>query len=269
MTAKRCIFKIDPSQVTQQFRSLFNLKDPTYPRCLAVLDGNARGLIFTDSLDNPIWGVVHEAASSRLFMGGNVHYPCLRRLVHRLRQHGKVMVGMWPNDARWRLLPQAADQACLTLDFSDRQARRLPPASFHPPDGCELRWLDLDLLEGCAKKDHYLSMFGSAQHVLRYGLGLCLVHQYNGHPPEVLCEAFAGPAALGSIEISTQTHASYRHKGYATITCHHLVSEVERLGYRTYASCSKDNHASIALARKLGYRTEQEYRFMAWFKHDS
>lgn len=268
MSGKRCIFKIDPPQVTPYLKSLFNPADPTSLRCLAVLDGSARGLIFANCLDNPTWSVVHEAAGSRLYLGGNVQYPCLRRLVHRLRQHGKVLVGLWPDDERWQFLPHLADQVCLTLDFSDRQRHNGSPKSFHIPHGYELRWMDSVLLERCARKDHYLSMLGSAHQVLKYGLGLCLVRQ-SEREPEVLCEAFAGPAALGNVEIGIQTHASHRRKGYATLTCHHLISEVEHRGYRTYASCSKENQASIALARRMGYQTEQEYRVMAWFNPES
>jgi RimJ/RimL family protein N-acetyltransferase len=58
-------------------------------------------------------------------------------------------------------------------------------------------------------------------------------------------------------------------KGYATITCAHLIQEMEQQGYLTYWNCAKDNQASIALARKLGYQTEKVYRLLAWFRKDA
>jgi RimJ/RimL family protein N-acetyltransferase len=99
---------------------------------------------------------------------------------------------------------------------------------------------------------------------VKNGIGLCLVHQQ-----EVLCEAFAGPVADGQIEITTHTHISHRRQGYATFTCHHLINELERHGYHTYGCCSKENDASVALARKLGYQSEREYRLVTWPKIDA
>jgi RimJ/RimL family protein N-acetyltransferase len=37
------------------------------------------------------------------------------------------------------------------------------------------------------------------------------------------------------------------------------------MGQQTWWNCAKQNVASAALARKLGYRTEREYRVLAWF----
>jgi RimJ/RimL family protein N-acetyltransferase len=55
-------------------------------------------------------------------------------------------------------------------------------------------------------------------------------------------------------------------KGYASITCAHIIHEMEQQGYLTYWNCAKQNQPSVALARKLGYRCEKEYRLLAWFK---
>jgi hypothetical protein len=115
---------------------------------------------------------------------------------------------MWPNDERWQFLPKKADHSSLIIDFSDRMPLKITADSFQVPDGCELKRMDMTLLNRCARKDQYLSMFGSAQQVLKNGYGYCLVRQHFGPEPEVLCEAFAGPAAQGCIEIGTQTHAS-------------------------------------------------------------
>ena len=38
--------------------------------------------------------VVHEAASGRLFLGGRIHYPSLRKLFLRLHRHGNLWVGL-------------------------------------------------------------------------------------------------------------------------------------------------------------------------------
>jgi RimJ/RimL family protein N-acetyltransferase len=45
-----------------------------------------------------------------------------------------------------------------------------------------------------------------------------------------------------------------------------FIRACEGLGYRTYWICARQNRASAAVARKLGFRTEREYRLWAWFK---
>ena len=151
-----------------------------------------------------------------------------------------------------------------TLDFTDRlpgpQNKPLPKV----PDDCNLQRMDLPLFERSADKSLYLAIYGSAQRALEKGYGVCLTNHH-----ELLCEAFAGPIAQGCVEIGTQTHIDHRRKGYATLTCMHLVLEMERMGYRTYWNCAKDNQASIALARKLGFQNEKEYRLVAWPKIDA
>jgi RimJ/RimL family protein N-acetyltransferase len=85
---------------------------------------------------------------------------------------------------------------------------------------------------------------------------------------QILSEAYAGPSAIGLIEIGTTTHERYRGRGYATLTCAHLVEACEALGFQTYWNCAKHNLASAAIARKLGYCVEREYKLVAWFKRD-
>jgi len=79
---------------------------------------------------------------------------------------------------------------------------------------------------------------------------------------------FATDAALGMIEIGTITGEAYRGRGYAALTCAQLIRECEARGYRTYWNCAKDNQASAGLARRLGYQTEQEFRYVVWSPPD-
>ena len=109
----------------------------------------------------------------------------------------------------------------------------------------------------------YRAIFGSAEAALLLGFGLCLVHP-SSVGQKLLCEAFAGPAALGMIEIGVDTREDYRQRGYGTITCAALIAECEKRGYPTYWNCDKRNQASLALARRLGYRDGQEYHLLAW-----
>ncbi len=107
-----------------------------------------------------------------------------------------------------------------------------------------------------------MRMFGSIQQALEWGYGLCLVHG-----DELVCEAFAGPSAGGVIEIGVETHPRHMQKGYAVITCSHLIHIMEQQGFQTYWNCAKQNLPSAALARRLGYQTEREYQIQCLESH--
>ncbi len=171
------------------------------------------------------------------------------------------MVGLWPEDLRSNLFPRNTDYSGYALDFLERHPNhtgiQVPPI----PAGHELHHMDLFLFERCAGKSLYKAKYGSAEKALGKGFGLCLTNNN-----ELVCEAFAGPSWQGMVEIGVETHEAYRHKGYAMLTCLHLINDVEKRGYQTYWNCAKDNLASVALARRLGFHSEKEYRLLAWFK---
>jgi RimJ/RimL family protein N-acetyltransferase len=107
-------------------------------------------------------------------------------------------------------------------------------------------------------------MFSNTEIALERGYGLCLL--YND---ELVCDAFIGPSAAGLVEIGAESRPRHRHKGDVSLTCRHLIQAIEQKGFRTYWNCAKSNHASIALAHKLGYQLEKEYRLTAWSKWDA
>ena len=242
--------------MTPELKALFLPTDPAALRCQAVLDGHAAGKIFTDHPETPSWGVLQEAAFGSIYLGGEVQADLLHQLVGSLRKNGEVLVGLREDDPRWQLLPSGADYTGYTLEFTDRE---IGTSFARVPAECELRRLDPSLGKQILDRNLLIRMFGSIQLALEWGYGLCLLRD-----DELLCETFAGPAANGVIEIGVETQPHHMHKGYAYLTCAHLIHTMEQLGYRTYWNCAKGNLASAALARKLGYRTEKEYRLLAW-----
>jgi hypothetical protein len=253
---KRCISQIKAGQVSPALRALFKPTDPAVLRCSAILDGTAAGRIFTDHAEAPSWAVVQEAAFGSLYLGGDVAHRLLRLLIGRLRHCGDVLVGLWQDDPRWSLVPSGADYSGSTLEFCERDDHHFLPAI---PEGGELRRLDPPLFNQLMSKNLLVVMFGSAELALMRGYGLCFLKD-----SELACEAFAGPAASGVIEIGVESNPRHLRKGYATLTCSHLIQTMEAQGYKTYWNCSKDNAASIALAYKLGYKNVKEYRLQAW-----
>ncbi len=102
-------------------------------------------------------------------------------------------------------------------------------------------------------------MFGGIDCFLENGLGFCLMKG-----DEILSEGYGDTRALGLIEIGTITHEEHRGHGYSTIICAHVIKTCEEMGYKTMWHCAKTNPASAAIARKLGYRTEREFRYIAY-----
>ena len=255
---KHCIHRLLPGQVKQAHRRLFNPSDPAALRCFAVLDGTANGKILSNHMDNPTWAVVQEGAYGSLYLGGEVQHQVLRLLMGRLRHCGDVLVGLWQEDPRWSLMPSGADYSGTTLEFSERKDHSSLPEIL---EGCELHRLDRSLLNRIASQQWLISTYGSVEQALELGYGLCLIRQ-----GELLCEAFAGPKASGVVEIGVECHPQHYRKGYATLTCSHLIQAMEQQGYTTYWNCARENQASIALAGKLGYQKVKEYPLKAWYR---
>ena len=113
----------------------------------------------------------------------------------------------------------------------------------------------------CADRDYYAAIFGGPEQALRRGIGRCLLRG-----DEIVCEAFAGPPALGLVELSVTTREADRGRGYATVTCAHLIRDCAEAGWQPYWNCAKQNAASVAVARKLGFRAGKAYRLLAWFR---
>jgi RimJ/RimL family protein N-acetyltransferase len=107
----------------------------------------------------------------------------------------------------------------------------------------------------------HLSGYPSTAKALEDLMGFFLMRE-----DEILCEALAGAEIMGIREIGVDTPELYRKRGYATLTCARLIQFCEQQGLQTYWNCNKYNHGSVALARKLGYQTEKEYRLLIWEK---
>ena len=256
----REIIDVPARQVSPSLRALFDVGQPVAIRCFAVLDGSIRGQIWTNDLAQPTWGAVQEVAFGTLFLGGRPNASLVHELVEELRQEQDVALALWRDHPYNQLLSPVPDFDGWELEFTDRPPGADPVPYLSVPESCELRPIDSTWLERCRYRDYYTAYFGSAERTLEKGFGFCLVKEQ-----ELLSEAFAADAALGMIEIGTITSESYRGRGYAAVTCALLIRECEARGYRTYWNCSKDNQASAGLARRLGYQTEKEFRYVVWY----
>lgn len=257
------MIQITSDNVTPTLRALFRTDEPQARRCFAVLDGVVHtGRIITDDPVNPTWGVVWEACDGVTYFGGRLNCATVAEVFINLRKENDVLVGLWPDDPRQDLLPPDPYYDGRTLEFYNRPiGRGLEKYLRKIPEGCEIRRLDRDLIMRTEWGPDDVRLAGGIEVWEKTCFGFCLLRG-----DEILCEATTSPPAIGLREPGVFTHEEHRRKGYATITTARLIKEIEALGDETYWNCAKQNVASAAVARKLGYRVEKEYRCMVWNK---
>lgn len=252
---------IGSHQVTPALLSLFDLSRPTMPSAFHVLEGITRGEILLDDPDRPAWAAVHEATYGTLYIGGNMDADLLSSLVDRIRRGGEVGIGCWLDDPLNDMLPPNPDYDGRTLYFTERtrsvDERRVPL-----PRGYSLAARDRSFLRQSFDYESTLASFRTEENILQQTLGVVILCGRK-----VVCEAATGAPTHGRIEVGVTTDASHRRLGLATIACAHLIGMCEAQGYATWWDCAKQNTSSAALARKLGYVNEREYRFVWWARH--
>ena len=256
------MIRITSDKVTQAIRSLFRTDEMQAARCFAVLDGAiSTGKIIVDNPVDPEWAIVQEAVDHCLYLGGSIDALSFAEVFAALRQEGNVLVGMLPSDPRIRYLPPDPARDSLTLEFYDRPVGKGLDAYLQVPADCTIKRLDRDLVMRTEWGPNDVEFHGGIETWEKSCFGYCLMHG-----DEILSEATVGPPGLGLYEPGVFTQQDHRGKGYATMVVARLIQEIEAMGGRTYWNCAKQNVASGAIARKLGYRIEKEYRCMVWSK---
>lgn len=257
------MIQITADQVTPQIRSLFRTDEPQARRCFAVLDGSPPvGKILVDHPTQTTWAVVQEVGDHSLYLGGQIDPAAFTEVFAALRQEWDVLVGMWPDDPRIAYLPTDPYYDGWTLEFYDRPTGEgLDCFLRQVPADCQIKRIDRDLILRTEWGPGDVQLAGGIEAWEKNCFGYCLVRG-----DEILSEATVGLPALGLYEPGVFTQKAQRGKGYGTMVTARLIQEIEAMGGQTYWNCAKQNAASAAIARKLGYRVEKVYRCMAWRK---
>jgi GNAT superfamily N-acetyltransferase len=257
--------RITPDKVTHAIRSLFRTDEMAATRCFAVLDGTANtGKIIVDNPVDPKWAIVQEAIDNAIFLGGSIDASAFAQAFAALRKEGDVLVGMLPDDPRIQYFPPDPAYDGWTLEFYDRPTGEgLDQYLLQVPAECVIKRLDRDLIMRTEWGPNDVKVAGGLDQWGKNCFGYVLMQG-----DRILSEATVGPPALGLYEPGVFTQKDQRGKGYGTMTVARLIWEIEAMGCRTYWNCAKQNLASAAIARKLGYWIEKEFRCMAWSKTD-
>jgi hypothetical protein len=183
----------------------------------------------------------------------------MERAIEYLRADLGVILGLWPeSELEGNLVPTlgpSAEYDGWVSDFADRVSPAIFDQYLQIPVGCRPKPLTSSFVSANLNPGWFIDSFGSVERALKNGFGVPLLQG-----DALLGQAFAGPSLRGLIEVGTETTEGHCGLGYATVTCAHLIQECEARGYRTYWNCNHQNLPSMALARKLGYRSERPYR---------
>ncbi len=261
------MIRITPAQVTLAVRALFRTDEMQAKRCFAVLEGSdPAGKILVDHLADPCWGLVLESVDNDLFLGGNVVHGAFAAAFAALRREGDLLTGLPAGDPRLALFPPDTCYDGWVLEFYDRPiGQGLEPFLRQLPADCVIRRMDRELVMRTEWGPGDVAAHGGLDRWEKVCLGYVLM---RGN--EILSEASVGPSALGGLyEPGVFTQESQRGKGYGTLVTARLIQELESMGGQTYWNCAKQNLASAAIARKLGYRVQKEFRCLAWRETNS
>ena len=247
-------------QVTPEILALFDISKPTMPRAFNVLEGLNRGQILVDDLAKPALAVVRDSMYGTLYFGGDVSASLITALVQHFRRIGEVGIGCWLDDPVNAIIPPDFDYDGRTYYFTERSSLT-NAQNLRLPAGYCLLPRDEELFRKSFDYQATLDLFGSVENVLRYTLGVAILHEDT-----LVCEAATGAHTQGLIEIGVTTAEPFRGQGFATIACAQLIQMCEEQGYKTWWDCAKQNTPSVRLAKKLGYQNEPEYRYVWWAK---
>lgn len=234
-------------------RARFSGDTPNAPMLAALLRGHLRGRVWVEEV--PHGGV----ALARLdyygisFVGGQPDVAARTAVTTLLRGMPSLLVV--GEDPRADQLGSAIERVEFTQGADDPDV--LASLSRPLPPGVRLTSMNGDLLARCGWRHEIEAACGSTARFLTVGRGICAV--WDGAP---LCEAYAAFRADGRAELGVYTAPDARGQGLARATCAALLLATHVAGERPSWSCNRDNAASLALARRLGFTGERAYRFV-------
>jgi len=246
--------------------ALQTLVDPDAPsaqRALAVLRGEASGVSWLDAGAPTARGVVHERSFGLTFFLGHQSMGELVAMLQWTREtvaaeatsaakplpsEGHTHVEMWDGDPRIERMPEPTVFGRSVVFDGGHRTSALPAL----PSGLSLVPVDADLFQRAEWRQDQIDIFGSETSFFEHGWGRFLMRG-----DRILCETYAEFRADGRWEVGVVTREGERGNGYAHLTCSHLLAELEGRGYEAIWHAAESNEASLALARKLGFRRER------------
>jgi RimJ/RimL family protein N-acetyltransferase len=191
-------------------------------------------------------------------MGGVMTPPALRDAFAIVCPYHEIVVCLWSDDPLASALPAGPYYEGVAIDFTDRSPTVDLNRLAAIPSGYHMQRINEESAQEIEGFDYYVKMFGSLERAIQNMIGYCLMQGET-----IVCEAVAAPLTRGVAELGVETVKAYQQKGLATATSAHVIRECEAMGYRAFWNAAQQNVASVALARRLGFQTEQPFTVLA------
>ena len=212
-----------------------------------------------DETTHPTFALIQDLTEGTTYLGGVMTPPALRDAFAIVRPYHEIVVCLWSDDPLVSALPAGLYYEGVAIDFTDRSPTVDLSRLATLPSGYHMQRINEEIVPAIEGFDYYVTMFGSVERAIQNTIGYCLMRGDT-----VVCEAMAGPLTRGVAELGVETGAAHRQKGLATVTSAYVIRECEAMGYRAFWNAAQQNVASVALARRLGFQTEQPFTVLAW-----
>jgi hypothetical protein len=257
------MIKISPAEFGR-VAALFERDGPNSNVAFAVLEGRNPGRVYADdgSLSGaaPRWSMVVAQYGDWAFYGGPLDHETFTSALAQVRRTQALLL-TWPLAWEGRVTRPEPSQMIERLEFLDigSDVGRSGSVPAPLPEGCTIRRMDEVWVARCLWYDEVLGACGTVSNFLQHGLGYCLM---DGDA--ILAEAYALFRGAGRFEIGAVTAKEHRRHGNAHALCSHLCAVCLAQGTAPYWSCHRENSASAATARRLGFRTERPYWLLVY-----
>jgi RimJ/RimL family protein N-acetyltransferase len=247
------------AEIAPRLGRLFPQDLPVPIRLWAILEGVIQGRILVDHPAQPAAVAIVDGTEGHAYLGGALTPPLLQEVFQMFRAFQELVVCLWPGDPLLSMLPGGHTYEGKAIDFSERSPDvDLERMAVFPP-GLSLRRIDAAYARAIPEFDYYVKMFGSSERAIQNMIGYYLVQG-----EQIACEVVAAPLCRGVVELGVETAPAFQQKGLATALCAWVIRECEERGYQTFWNAAQQNDASVALARRLGFRQEQQMIVLAW-----
>ena len=248
------MIEINIAESAETVRPLFKESVPDGPRLFSALNNYHPAIALIDSADNPNWCVLRSGWFGRTFIGGEIVPDVLDEAVKKLREAGRVLLDL--GDHRSAHFPAGSTEIESRVELYDRSSGdpSVDRLIESVPEELHVRSVSLETFNQCAWRDRLLAIFGTTSGYLERSIGYLLLDGTR-----ILSEAHAFFWGDTVVEIGVITADGHRGFGYASIVAAYLIRACNDRGYSTYWGCHVNNLSSIAVARKLGYRIQNNY----------
>jgi len=263
---------------------------PSSIYALAVVTGGEHGRVFVDNPDHPTVALVWEDTGNvfissqpaeRGLPGPDVIRDIQDLLLgefvpEALRTRTRPMCFIAYTPESWGdelqsmlkdLPPIPSKRLCYRAEGPDDEAVELLSKLAVPPEGCEIRPADKDLLESDIPnaedaRAEATKMWGSVARFVREGFGYCVT--YNG----VVTSWSLNECPSGNrISVGVETVPEYQRKGHGTAAAANTLLRCRREGLVADWDLWESNTPSMKLAEKLGLSRVAEYPVRYFWFH--